>query len=348
MKNIICAAVLFLLLFACKQQESTPISSPPENKSESAMVTAALELLASLSEDQKQQAMLTFEDDERSFWHFTPSPHRGLTWEKMNENQRKAMTKLLETGLSNKGMAKTKEIMALELVLREIEERGADDRYRHPELYYLMIFGNPGAEPWGWRFEGHHVSLNYTSVGDQLSVTPAFMGANPAEVPSGPEQGKRVLAKEEDLARELLASFNSDQLAQVIIADQAPEEIVTGMERKAMMEKQEGLSYGSMNDQQQQLLKKLVNNYLDDMAEPVAKEQLDRIEAESWENVYFAWAGETERGPGKAHYYRVHGPSLLIEYDNIQNNANHIHTVWRDLKNDFGEDLLKHHHDTKH
>ena len=312
------------------------------------MAAAALELLESLSTEQQKEATLAFEDEERSFWHFTPSPHRGLTWENMNDGQRKAMTKLLETGLSKKGLDKTREVMALELVLRDIEERGSDDRYRHPELYYLMVFGDPGDEPWGWRFEGHHVSLNYTSVSNHLSVTPAFMGANPAVVPSGPNEGKRVLAKEEDLARDLLASFNQDELKQVIIADKAPEEIVTGMERKAILEKQEGINYQAMRNEQQQLLKLLVQNYLDDMEKQAAKEQLERIEAAGWDNVYFAWAGETERGPGKAHYYRVHGPTLLIEYDNIQNNANHIHTVWRDLKNDFGEDLLKHHHDTKH
>lgn len=326
-------------------QEEAPLPSEPE-KSE--MAQAALDFISTLNQEQKKEATLPFDDDERSFWHFTPSPHRGLTWEKMNEQQRKALTKLLETGLSKQGLLKTREIMALELVLREIEGRGADDRYRHPELYYIMLFGEPGDEPWGWRFEGHHVSLNYTSVADQFSVTPAFMGANPAEVPSGVQKGKRVLAAEEDLARDLLASFNEDQLKQVIIADQAPEEIVTGMERKAMMETQEGLFYADMSSQQQQLLHKLVQNYLDNMEASVASAQSERIEAEGWENISFAWAGETEKAPGNAHYYRIHGPSLLIEYDNIQNNANHIHAVWRDLKNDFGEDLLKNHHVHQH
>lgn len=291
---------------------------------------------------------MTFEDDERSYWHFTPSPHRGLTWEKMNEVQRNALTRLLETGLSQEGLAKTKEIMALEAVLRELEGRGPEDRYRHPELYYFMLFGDPETAVWGWRFEGHHLSLNYTSVSNQLSVTPAFMGANPAEVPLGPQKGKRVLAKEEDLARDLLASFSADQLEQVLIADEAPEEIVTGMDRKAILNKLQGLKYQSMNHDQQQLLKALIRNYLDNMEPGVAREQLNNIEAEGWDDIHFAWAGETEKGPGNAHYYRVHGPSILIEYDNIQNNANHIHTVWRDLKNDFGEDLLRKHHETQH
>jgi len=312
------------------------------------MIDAAKALMATLNADEKAQATLPFEDQERSSWHFTPSPHRGFTWEKMNTKQREAMLNLLSTGLSQQGLDKTKEIMALEAVLKELEGRAADDRYRHPELYYFMLFGEPGNEPWGWRYEGHHVSLNYTSVGDELSVTPAFMGANPAEVPSGPHKGKRVLAAEEDRARELLAAFDQQQLETVLIADQAPEEIVTGMDRKAMMGEQEGLSYGDMSHSQQQLLRKLVQLYLDNMESSVASEQLKQIEAESWDNIYFAWAGETERGTGKAHYYRVHGPSLLIEYDNIQNNANHIHTVWRDLKNDFGEDLLKKHHDHQH
>lgn len=345
--------LICITFFTCTQKEVSEATLPPESvaaspAAASPMEKAALELLEQLTPDQKKEATLPFDDDERSYWHFTPSPHRGLTWEHMSPAQRNAMTGLLETGLSKKGLDKTREIMALELVLRDIEDRGSDDRYRHPELYYLLVFGQPGEGPWGWRFEGHHVSLNYTSVGDQLSVTPAFMGANPAVVPDGPEKGKRVLAKEEDLARNLLASFSSEQMKQVLISDMAPKDIVTGMERKAILEKQEGLSYKDMKNNQQQLLKALVQNFLDDMEKGVAKEQLNRIEAEGWDNIYFAWAGETEKGPGKAHYYRVHGPSLLIEYDNIQNNANHIHTVWRDLKNDFGEDLLKHHHDTKH
>lgn len=330
------------------EQSQLSVESVDEEIVKSDMAQAALDLMASLDQGQKKEAMLPFDDDERSFWHFTPSPHRGLTWEKMNNTQRDAMTSLLKQGLSEKGLEKTREIMALEEVLRMIEGRDAEDRYRHPELYYFMLFGDPNDQAWGWRFEGHHVSLNYTSVSNQLSVTPAFMGANPAEVPSGPHKGKRVLSAEEDLARDLLAAFDGEQLQQVIIAEKAPEEIVTGMDRKAMMAKQEGLMFGDMNQNQQKLLKKLIQNYLDNMEPSLAKEQLSRIKADGWENISFAWAGETERGPGKAHYYRIHGPSILLEYDNIQNNANHIHAVWRDLRNDFGEDLLKQHHQNKH
>lgn len=312
------------------------------------MEKAAKALVATLNTDELDQATLPFDDDERSSWHFTPSPHRGFTWEKMNSTQREAMLNLLLTGLSKQGLEKTKEIMALEGVLHVLEERPDGDKYRHPELYYFMMFGEPGPNPWGWRFEGHHVSLNYTSIGDKLSVTPAFMGANPAEVPKGPEKGKRVLAAEEDMARALLMGFTPEQLKTVMIADKAPEEIVTGMDRKAMMGEPEGMSYKDMSNEQQQQLRGLVQLYLNNMESSIAEEQKAQIEADGWDNIYFAWAGEMERGTGKAHYYRIHGPSLLIEYDNIQNNANHIHTVWRDLKNDFGEDLLKHHHDHQH
>ena len=343
---LLLAGVAFFVWYESKNSPEQPVEDPSPAKSH--MAQAAVNFLATLDPAQKKTATLPFDDDERTYWHFTPSPHRGLTWEEMDNQQREALTKLLETGLSQQGLHKTREIMALEEILREVEGRGPDDRYRHPELYYVLVFGEPGDGPWGWRFEGHHVSLNYTSVSDQLSVTPAFMGANPAEVPMGDHKGKRVLKAEEDLARDLLAAFTEDQLEQVIIADQAPEEIITGMDRKAMMEKQEGMFYKDMSQEQQQLLRQLVQNYIDNMEASVGREQLERIEAEGWENISFAWAGETERAPGNAHYYRVHGPSILIEYDNIQNNANHIHAVWRDLKNDFGEDLLKNHHDHKH
>ena len=346
---LVLIGLTFFVWLESKDSKAKTASSPVVTEiAKSDMAQAAQKLMATLDQGQKKEAMLPFDDDERSFWHFTPSPHRGLTWEKMNNTQRDALTKLLQTGLSKQGLEKTREIMALEEVLREIEGREPGDRYRHPELYYFMLFGEPGDNPWGWRFEGHHVSLNYTSVSNQLSVTPAFMGANPAEVPSGPHKGKRVLSQEEDMARNLLASFDSDQLKKVMIAEKAPEEIVTGMDRKAMMDQQEGLFYRDMTNKQRELLQDLIDIYLDNMESSVAKEQLNRIKADGWDNISFAWAGETERGPGKAHYYRIHGPSLLIEYDNIQNNANHIHAVWRDLKNDFGEDLLKSHHQHQH
>ena len=343
---------LFLLMFSnCTrvptQQKET--NKRIEEANAMPMAQAAQSLLATLSDAQQKKAVLSFEDEERSFWHFTPSPHRGLTWEKMNAAQREALSQLLQTSLSQQGLHKTQEIMAHELILRELENRGADDRYRHPELYYLLVFGDPAdGNPWGWRFEGHHISLNYTSVDGQVAVTPAFMGANPAEVPSGPQKGKRILAEEEDRARQLLAAFDTAQLSKVLIADRAPRDIVTGNKRKAMMENQEGLPFTEMTSTQQQLLRGLIQVYLGNMEATIAAQQLKKLEEQGWDNLYFAWAGETEKGPDKAHYYRIHGPSLLIEYDNIQTNANHIHTVWRDLTNDFGEDLLKKHHEEKH
>ena len=350
---------LISLLFALLILSASNCSRVPQQESQqrkesmkstnSSMAQAAQVFLQSLNEEQHKEATLPFEDDERSFWHFTPSPHRGLTWEKMNTEQREALTQLLQTGLSEQGLHKTQEIMALELVLRELEGRGSDDRYRHPELYYILVFGEPtSGAPWGWRFEGHHLSLNYTSVDDQVAVTPAFLGANPAEAPSGPHKGKRVLAQEEDLARQLLAAFDESQLKEVIIADKAPKDIVTGVQRKVMMENQEGLAYAEMTSDQQKKLRALIQVYLDNMEPSIAAEQLQKIEQHGLDKLYFAWAGATEKGPGKAHYYRIHGPSVLIEYDNIQNNANHIHSVWRDLKNDFGEDLLRRHHEEKH
>lgn len=356
MKNLLPFFALMLLAGSFSQctrvpaqQKEKTTNAAAENIKSTPMAQAASALLATLDESQKQEATLPFDDDERSFWHFTPSPHRGLTWEKMNAVQREALTQLLRTSLSEQGLHKTKEIMAHELILRELEGRGADDRYRHPELYYVLLFGDPAAgEPWGWRFEGHHVSLNYTSVDDAVAVTPSFMGANPAEVPAGPQKGKRILAQEEDRARQLLAAFDDAQLDKILIMDKAPGDIVTGNDRKAIIEKKEGLPYTEMTADQQRLLRDLVEVYLGNMEAAIAAEQRRKIEAEGWEHIYFAWAGATEKGPGKAHYYRIHGPSLLIEYDNIQNNANHIHAVWRDLTNDWGEDLLRKHHEEKH
>lgn len=215
---------------------------------------------------------------------------------------------------------------------------------RDPELYYTWVFGVPHPDSaWGWRFEGHHLSVNVTKVGDEVQVVaPMFMGANPARVPSGPEAGRRLLAAEEDLARALLASLTPEQRARTILAESTFGDIVTRNDPQVRPLELEGLPAGDMTAEQRRQLRALLEVYAGRMAGAAAREQLARIDSAGFDNLRFAWAGSDQ--VGAAHYYRIHGPTLLVEYDNTQNGANHIHSVWRDLQNDFGGDLLRQHY----
>jgi hypothetical protein len=238
--------------------------------------------------------------------------------------------------------------MSLEPVLKELEApRGT--MVRDWELYYFSVFGKPEAVgTWGWRVEGHHLSANFTIIkGELFSGTPSFMGTNPAEVRQGPRKGLRVLAEDEDLGRALVKTLNEDQRKTVIFDSTAPKEIITSNKPKVMPLETAGLPGSKMTKEQAAQLMDLVKAYVNRLRGDLAENDLKKIEKAGWQKVYFAWAGGTEKGD--PHYYRVQGPTFLIEYDNTQNDANHIHAVWRDFDNDFGEDLLrKHYQETPH
>ena len=226
---------------------------------------------------------------------------------------------------------------------------GAGRRFqRDPELYYVSIFGEPGGDaPWGWRFEGHHVSLNHTIVEGRLGTTPLFFGSNPAEVRHGEQTGLRALREEEDLGRQLLHELDGEQKAVAIVSAEAPRDILTTNVPHVRGEVEpEGLGSADMSAAQRQILDALIEVYVRRLPEAVAEAEWARLGAAYLRAAHFAWAGAEERGG--PHYYRVQGPSFLAEYDNTQNDANHIHAVWRDLNNDFGEDLLKLHYRQNH
>ncbi len=308
----------------------------------SSMVEAARSFLATLEDDQRGKAMMPFDGEERFNFHYTPVPRQGLPLNETSLEQRRAAHALLRSGLSSRGYLKATSVMQLEQVLREIEQPGWT---RDRALYYVSVFGTPAeGAAWGWRFEGHHLSLNYTSVTGELTAsTPAFFGANPAEVRTGPTTGLRVLAAEEDLARRLMADLDAGQRARAVIAESAPRDIITSNDREANLETYEGLSVADMTPSQRDLLWQLIREYTHNMRDDLAERQIEKIRDAGFENLYFAWAGSLTRGEG--HYYRIHGPTVLFEYDNTQNDANHIHAVWRDLEDDFGEDLLRRHYE---
>jgi hypothetical protein len=353
MKPILIFCTAFLLVSTganaqtpAKSRSARAGTQAPEN---TRMIQSVNAFLKTLSEAQRKKATYPFEDEERFNWHFVPIERNGLPIREMNEDQRKAAMAVLRIGLSEQGFTKARAIMDLEVILKELENLPPENDRRHPEKYYFTVFGTPSAqEPWGWRVEGHHLSLNFSSVsGEIASQTPAFMGTNPAIVPSGPQKGKQILKQEAEMGFALVNSFSADQLKKVVIADVAPNDIVTGNSRKAMLEHPEGIHFTEMTPDQQKMLRQLLELYIRNYEKDIAAGLLQKVEAAGMDQLHFAWAGSRDPGvPGayKAHYYRIHGPVILIEYDNSQNDANHVHTVVRDLTNDFAEDALQKHY----
>jgi hypothetical protein len=327
-------------------KEKTAGNTVAATASSREMVRAAQAFLGTLSAEQRRTATYPFAAEERFNWYFVPRDRKGLPLRDMNAGQRQAAMHLLGTALSEGGMGKAKAIMELEVVLKALEGLPPENDRRHPEKFYFTVFGTPAArEVWGWRVEGHHLSLNVTTAtGKVVAETPAFLGANPAIVPSGPEQGKQILKAEADLGFALLGSFTPEQLQQAVIAETAPNEIVTGNRRQAMMGAPEGIHYAEMTPGQQAMLRGLLELYLGNYQPDLAADLRRKVEKGGMDQLHFAWAGHRTPETGKAHYYRIHSPVILIEYDNSQTNANHVHTVVRDLTNDFGEDALREHY----
>jgi len=306
-----------------------------------AMTSAAVAFLRTLDDAGQAQARLAFDAEERFNWHFTPRPRAGVPFKQMSAAQRTAAVALIKAGLSEKGYTKAEAIRALEPVLAEIEK---DPVRRDPELYYVTIFGEPAkGGTWGWRYEGHHVSLNWTIVrGTSIASTPQFFGSNPAEVRSGPKKGTRVLAAEEDLARALLESLTPAQRTAAVISTSAPDDILTSNHRKAAIQEDKGVAYADLTTEQRGMLLALIDEYAAAQPKALASGRLERLRKAGLDTVKFAWMGALERGA--RNYYRVQGPTFLIEYDNTQNDANHIHAVWRDFTSDWGADLLEQHY----
>lgn len=307
------------------------------------MTKRADTLLESLPEEIRETALLPFGGDERENFHYVPLDRQGALYKDMTAVQRANTFKLLHTALSNSGSLKAMQIMQLESVLAEIEN---DPERRDPEKYWIAIFGTPGELPWGWRFEGHHLSVNLTLTEHGISGTPLFFGANPGKILDGPQKGKRVLKDSEDRGRNFVLSLSAEQQDRAIIANRAIREIETGQHSLVEPLRDEGIPFTALNESQQRALIFLVRHYLDRHEEEISEAARERIEAHGWENLVFAWAGPTEVGEG--HYYRIQGPTFVIEYANVQNDANHHHTSFRDFENDFGRDTLREHYRHSH
>jgi len=311
------------------------------------MAMAANNFLAALTPEQKTQATFDFKDAERENWHFIPRPRKGLPIKDMTSDQRLLAQALLASGLSSRGYEKAVSIMSLDAVLKVMEQGQAGKPVRDPDNYYVTIFGVPGGgDPWGWRFEGHHLSLNYSVEGDAApAMTPSFFGSNPGEVKTGPRAGTRILGTEEDLGRTLVQSLTEEQRKVAVINTDAPKDIVNDPKRIDPTNP-EGIAQSQLTPEQTATLMKLIKEYLFRCRPDVAAEDLEKVTKAGLDKLHFAWAGGLERG--QPHYYRVQGGHFVLEYDNTQNDANHVHSVWRDFDHDFGIDLLKEHLDSAH
>jgi hypothetical protein len=304
--------------------------------------------VSALNGEQKKKAMFPYDSDERFDWNFVPTSRRGIPFQDMNDEQKSAAIELLKATLSEQGFRKASGVLSLEAILREVEGRPAGDSYRDPQKYYISLFGTPSPTAlWGWRIEGHHISVNVSSdKGRIVACTPSFFGTNPAIVPSGQDRGKQVLKDETDLGFAMVNALRADQLQKARFSDRALPEIVSGNRRKAESLEPRGISFKDLDAGQQQQFLSLLDVYVKNYEFDFSARLMAKIKAAGIENLSFAWAGSL--APGSGHYYRIQGPMLLIEYDNTQNNANHVHTAVRDLNNDFAEDILREHYEKEH
>lgn len=306
------------------------------------MRTAAADFLASLRPEQRSTAQADFDTADHQQWTYLPGPRPGLALADMTDPQRDLAMRLLDTGLGDRGGADARAIMRLEATLRQLEQdAGESGANRDPHFFWFRVLGEPGEKaPWAWRANGHHLAVHVTLVGDAIAATPQFFGANPAKVP---HSGLRTLPLEEDMARELLASLDSEQTAVAVSGPVAPGDILTRRDPVADITViPAGLTHANMRLAQRDLLTRLVRQYLERVTPEVAELSWRSVVDTGLDAVRFTWSGSQEVGAG--HYYAITGPTFLLEYDNTQNNANHVHTVWRDLRHDWGTDVLAEHY----
>ena len=318
------------------------------------MVSAAMDFLSSLNETQRRAATLPFGDDRRYIWDYRPpenTPRNGLRLINMSPEQQQKALALLDIGLSTRGARQVRQIIDLEvpLLLQEKADGRVTPFIRHPEHYAVCVLGDPsGRAPWAWHVGGHHVGVHFTFVdGDRIASVPLFFGANPAEVRHGPTAGQRTLPEEEDLARTLVRGLPREQRQVAVISQTAFPDILTDKYRVAnAFAPPRGLAFAHMGGENREQLVRLLRHYVERTNDELSGPYWRKIEADGFDAITFAWAGSDE--PGQGHYYAIKAPSFLIEYDNTQNEANHIHSVLRDISGDWGEDMLAMHYAESH
>jgi hypothetical protein len=329
--SITAAVLLAMVALLTAQNAQAP-------KTGQAMSVGAKNFLASLSPAQKGQASFKFDDAERLNWHFIPRERKGLPLKSLEGAALKSAHAFIRSGLSEAGYDQTLNVMSLEELLYLLEggEREFRRDRRDPGKYYLSVFGEPAdTGNWGWRLEGHHISLNFTiKDGKVVSSTPEFFGANPGTVDAGKGRQIRVLGPEEDIARQILKLCAPEQQKMCWISKEPPGEVPGPGAPQAAVEKAVGLPYAQMSEDQKKLVQDLLSEYLKNLPADIEQERRAAINTAGVDKLHFAWYGLSELH--EPHHYRVQGPTFVIEYNNTQNNANHVHSMWRNLGGDFG------------
>jgi Protein of unknown function (DUF3500) len=311
-----------------------------------AMGQAAQAWWGLLGPQAQARARLAWTDPHRNAWHYVPRSRPGVALREMTSAQAAAAWDLCATLLSARGLEQVRGQLLLERTLGELTQQIS---FRDPGNYALVLFGDPaGPAPWCWRFEGHHLSLTtVVAPGHGVAVTPVFFGANPAKVPARhAHAGFRLLGAEEDQAFALIRSLDAEARAKAVIADRSLGDIVAGPGRELSLARFEGIALSALSDGQRDGVLRILELYAGTLREEIARPALARLREAGLETLHFAWAGSPERG--RPHYFRVHGPTVLVEYDNTQNGANHVHSLWIDPQSAFGRDLLRAHYQGAH
>ncbi|NAS12002.1 DUF3500 domain-containing protein [Poritiphilus flavus] len=325
------------------------------------IVSATEEFLNTLNAEQQVLVQYQLQDSTRTKWTNFPVgmvSRPGLQFGSLSEESKIKFHQLLLTFLSSQGYLKTTSIMKLDDILNEgtalALERKQISQRTYKEImslewdydnFYISLWNVPDMiDPWGLKFEGHHLSINLTMASTEISMTPLFMGADPAEVTSTKFAGLRVLSKEEDYGIALINSMDSHQKEIATLSQEVPADIITNPQDNKRITEYYGISADQLTEVQQKLLVRLIKEYINNLEENKATEALRKLNRSGPENIFFAWIGSYERK--QPHYYLIHSPDYIIEYDNVgfQNDGNHIHTIWREKKNDFGEDILRQHY----
>ena len=336
-------AFLLLAIGACVAHDQVE-----RGRARSRLADAARAYVATLDPAQRERGVLPFDAANRRDWHFVPRERQGLKLADLGEEQKRRLHALGGLALSARGLERVRGIVELESILAELEGApGKPNPNRDPGRYCVTVFGTPGEGAWGWRFEGHHLALNFTVIGDELvATTPWFLGANPARVASGPRAGFAVLGREEELARELVKSFTAEQKARATLPGAVPSDVILGPGRDAGFEEHLGLPLAAMTAAQRARADELLHGVIDDLEPETARAAFERFTRCGEDELRFAWCGGVR--PGEPHYWRFDAVTAAIEWDDVQNGANHAHLLWRDLENDFGDDALRRHHELEH
>jgi hypothetical protein len=337
-KRVIAAGVVLLGMGALLVAQSGK-----KTDSGSKMIDAAKAFQSTLSKAELKKASFSYDDEERLNWHFIPRVRKGLPLKELEGAPLKAAQRLIASGLSEVGYDQAINVMSLEelLFLLEGGDRATRRDKRDPLKYYISLFGTPGSSgTWGWRVEGHHLSLNYSITdGELVASTPEFFGANPGTVEAGPGRRIRVLGTEEDLARQILKSCTPAQQKVAWLDKEAPDDLRGGGVAQPETTAPVGLKYADMSADQKKLMNELLTEYLQNMPADVERLRRAKINKAGLKNVHFAWWGSENLN--ERHYYRVQGSTFIIEYNNTQNSANHVHSIWRDMAGDFNVSLKK-------